>query len=1089
MRKLLLLAALTLGLALPAHADDGAQAASYTTSTFTAGNTYVLKVKDEYLYLSHGGWYGTQAVAGEFALPFTISASSAGTILNVDYTTANSANTYLYWTETGSNYYVDKSSDTSYTWSLEETTGGYLLKDANDYYMTLGTNEYSEICTYYYLNGTTDSSSATVWELLTTDEYANSLDDMMDAQAATTASLGGLSDISSVSDLSGHTFSYSKDMASYIVNPNLTDSTGGWTASDWGPSTGGQLDFTDFSNYSKYISIDQTGITSSDGSGCVYQKVEDLHPGIYKVSAEAMFTPSNMWNYIKTYVSGLSTLLSLYLTTQKASTLSDDQKAELSTAFLFAFSDSQKSLSQIQANTKSYTYSSSIFSDILGDCKNEFYVYVGDGEPLYLGVAMPGRTPSSIAIYMGWELTYLSDEPCGVAAPVTSITSGSNYIADEIPTTMTATFSNAWTLVDDYLISAIAKLKDNVATITDASGNSIGTASLTYSTNDDGYPVLTADLSSISEFSSGNTYTITIPAGTIGWSDGKYTNDAVSVSFNVVAAAPGAYYIRSGEEGEYQYLSRAGCWGTQALMDDYGLPVRLAYNSDGTSTIQFADNDLYLYLNDFIYTDGSSNITWAIEEKDGGYVFKNKNSSNYDYYVKLDSDNSWKLSESEYSVFALELLSEHKSVLESDKDAQAVEAAAAAGYSVSTKAELAELLANATYFTTTDKTSSLTNTYSTVTESFNSGNSSQAPSWDATTLTPYTFYTESLTLSPGLYKYSVQGFHRLRDNPTTDELLGAHGLVFLNAGDAKTQLLSPFDNAAETAWSSADNCYQVTVGDDAGKYIPNDLTSAPAAFTASAYSNDVYFYVNSSEEVSFSLTNAHNYAWQWMSQWTCWENVTLTQYEPVAIPITITSAGYATLYYGTYNLAVPEGVTAYTASVTRTTATGGFTAALTEVPDKTIPAKTAVILKGDEGKYNFTISSSTVDAISGNDLWGVDETVTYENTDSLYYHLSLNKNKDAGSVGFYWYSSDGHSITCTPHKAFVSLPASGATSSAEAGIRFTFTEDATAISSVAAEETTGAKGTYTLTGLKLDADAQTLPAGVYIIDGKKVLIK
>ena len=70
----------------------------------------------------------------------------------------------------------------------------------------------------------------------------------------------------------------------------------------------------------------------------------------------------------------------------------------------------------------------------------------------------------------------------------------------------------------------------------------------------------------------------------------------------------------------------------------------------------------------------------------------------------------------------------------------------------------------------------------------------------------------------------------------------------------------------------------------------------------------------------------------------------------------ITDAGYATLFVPNAEVAVPAGVTAYTAEIAENERNGKQHLALAEL-EGSIPAQTAVILKGAEGIYEFAASA------------------------------------------------------------------------------------------------------------------------------------
>ena len=135
--------------------------------------------------------------------------------------------------------------------------------------------------------------------------------------------------------------------------------------------------------------------------------------------------------------------------------------------------------------------------------------------------------------------------------------------------------------------------------------------------------------------------------------------------------------------------------------------------------------------------------------------------------------------------------------------------------------------------------------------------------------------------------------------------------------------------------------------------------------------------------------------------------------------VEISSAGYATMYYSSKNLIVPEDVTA--AYVFNTT--DGLEAAY--APGEVIPQGTGVVLEGAAGTYNFveTVVPGTAPATGKNQLKGSDVAATTTGGD-VYYALSLNA--DGEDVGFYYMEEGGAAFTNGAHKAYLALAASQA---------------------------------------------------------------
>lgn len=196
-----------------------------------------------------------------------------------------------------------------------------------------------------------------------------------------------------------------------------------------------------------------------------------------------------------------------------------------------------------------------------------------------------------------------------------------------------------------------------------------------------------------------------------------------------------------------------------------------------------------------------------------------------------------------------------------------------------------------------------------------------------------------------------------------------------------------------------------------------------------------------------------------------------------AVSLTIGATGYATLYYGDKNLVVPEGVEAYTYAVKE----GKLEESWMYGHDEVIPAATGVVLKAEAGKYIFNVTTDEGDVDSDNMLKGsdVDEETTGEGC--KFYMLSMNADKDPQSVGFYYAKgcANGEAFVNKAHKAYLAVPESMAA-------KAYMLNGTDAIESVEAESN-GMKNVYTLSGIRMTGN--NLPKGLYIVGGKKMLVK
>jgi hypothetical protein len=193
------------------------------------------------------------------------------------------------------------------------------------------------------------------------------------------------------------------------------------------------------------------------------------------------------------------------------------------------------------------------------------------------------------------------------------------------------------------------------------------------------------------------------------------------------------------------------------------------------------------------------------------------------------------------------------------------------------------------------------------------------------------------------------------------------------------------------------------------------------------------------------------------------------------IPVTLDkTVGYAT-YYGDQALIIPSDadVNVYTGTI------DGENLILSTVSG-TIPANTAVILKGEAGKkVEFPVTSEDVATIDNNALKGVAKDTELSNVYVLSYKTGLE------DVGFYKASS----ITLPANKVYVEWPAESTVAEAPM-LRFNFGEteepgNVTGVNAVTIENRTQ-NVIYDLRGRRvLNLDRP----GLYIVNGKKVAIQ
>lgn len=205
--------------------------------------------------------------------------------------------------------------------------------------------------------------------------------------------------------------------------------------------------------------------------------------------------------------------------------------------------------------------------------------------------------------------------------------------------------------------------------------------------------------------------------------------------------------------------------------------------------------------------------------------------------------------------------------------------------------------------------------------------------------------------------------------------------------------------------------------------------------------------------------------------------------------------GYTSMYYSDRNLVVPENVTGLTYYVE-----DGKGHYVSEYPTgSVIPMKTAVVLEyadkdnlTNEVTVTFVDSNESGTAPAKNMLRGFDAAQTttvdadQDPDDYFFYRFTVGAEGSGkeNSVGFYWGAADGAPFTAGAHKVYLAVEKSQFPSEQQASS--IFVDDSDNISEITSSEK-AIEGVYTLSGSRVFGS--NLPKGIYIVNGKKVVIK
>ena len=196
-----------------------------------------------------------------------------------------------------------------------------------------------------------------------------------------------------------------------------------------------------------------------------------------------------------------------------------------------------------------------------------------------------------------------------------------------------------------------------------------------------------------------------------------------------------------------------------------------------------------------------------------------------------------------------------------------------------------------------------------------------------------------------------------------------------------------------------------------------------------------------------------------------------------------TTEGYATYYNDKLGVTIPEGIDAKCGVITDVN-NGALTIDYRYVAGTKIPAGNAVLVKaGKAMQIPLIVSKHTSNVIAENMLKGQATTGEFTaDSNYKYYKLAYNNYSTKEGLGFYFGAKDGGAFTVPAGMAYLAVPRSMAVKC------FLLDGSATGIEGIEAGQTAEAvKTVYTLDGRKVEA--QKLPKGIYIVNGKKVIVK
>lgn len=204
--------------------------------------------------------------------------------------------------------------------------------------------------------------------------------------------------------------------------------------------------------------------------------------------------------------------------------------------------------------------------------------------------------------------------------------------------------------------------------------------------------------------------------------------------------------------------------------------------------------------------------------------------------------------------------------------------------------------------------------------------------------------------------------------------------------------------------------------------------------------------------------------------------------ESIATLSVKTDEGYAT-FVSEYAFYVPEGVECGTitdANDGKLTINYKYKAGSNS---EIVPANYPVLVKADGQKtFNLAITSENGSSADTNLLKAGTGSEIEAEADHTYYKLAYNNFDTHDGLGFYWGAEDGGAFTVPAGNAYLDVPSTSTTSV----MSFRFEDAVTGIAPSVVNAPTE-KVAYTIDGRRVDASHLT--KGLYIVNGKKVLVK
>ena len=344
----------------------------------------------------------------------------------------------------------------------------------------------------------------------------------------------------------------------------------------------------------------------------------------------------------------------------------------------------------------------------------------------------------------------------------------------------------------------------------------------------------------------------------------------------IISSLEGNSYLRAEEGG---YLSRGAKWGTQAIVDPFGMVCRVSHftvdNTNIYTRFQFIDNMQYLWeTHDTkeLFTDdqtaaNTANL-WQIEsDASGKFTMQSGNDlGNKGTYVTI-TNNALTFTDDPTSatIWHMETPAEHNAVVKNYMDAAAAKAAEKDfGVDINTLEKVRSSITTQDFEVTEIEVPAVEL-------------AQQSGEYRDGINGTFDVYDNTISgLTPGFYRLTVKALYRISDSKNAQAAKTNDWesvLAYVYANDVKYPIQSVYASHNAGSYDTSDDIYN-------GYSYPAQLNSADKAFEdVNRYLNDVYVYVEADPEqttgtLHYGIKNPSYVPGAWLA----YETVTLTRF-------------------------------------------------------------------------------------------------------------------------------------------------------------------------------------------------------------------